>query len=456
LGECEGVELPDDHLAQLQRVASWGVPVNSLNTLAEGIDGVMAAIAHFGALRDELPYEIDGAVVKVNDVALQRELGFVTRSPRWAIAYKYPPPERTTVLEAIGYQVGRTGAVTPVAHLAPVQVGGVTVSRASLHNKDHLAELDLRVGDTVVVVRRGDVIPKVERVVLDEGHSARPEVVFPTTCPECGTELEFKEAKDRKKALMVCPNRLGCPAQLRAGLRHFASRGAMDIDGLGAKLVDQLVDVGMVKRVSDIYALTAFQLGQLERMGERSADNLMDAIEASRGRPLERILIALGIASVGEATARDLARWFGSIDALLQATEADLCEVPGIDTWVASRVAHFLGDPRHRAELDRLRELGVQFPTTEPQRGEPEAAPSGGVAGKTFVLTGTLPTMDRNEAKKRLLAAGAKVTGSVSKNTDFLVAGADAGSKLSKAQALGVPVIDQQAMLAMLEPADEG
>jgi DNA ligase (NAD+) len=449
-GALEGADLGGRHSEQLARIAAWGVPVNPENVVCDGVDAVVEAVARLAELRHSLAYEIDGAVIKVDDVALQEELGFVTRSPRWATAYKYPPPEVVTVLDDVGFQVGRTGTVTPVAHLRPARVGGVTVSRASLHNKDHLAELDVRLGDSVVVVRRGDVIPKVERVVLDDDHDGRPRPVFPTHCPECGTELVLKEYKDRTKQIMRCPNSFGCPAQVRAGLRHFASRGAMDIDGLGEKLVDQLVTAGMVRTVADLYDLTAHQLTQLERMGQRSADNLLDALEASKTRSLQRALVALGIPVVGESTARDLANHFGSLDALMAATPEELVEVPGVADWVASQVRAFFDSEAAQHEIRRLRAAGVQFPDTEILRAAPAAADAGWFAGKTVVLTGTLPSLARDEAKALLLAAGAKVTGSVSKKTDVVVAGADAGSKLTKAEALEIEVIDEETLLARL------
>jgi len=444
-GYVEDGDLGRTHSQQLQALQRWGIPINPYNQVVDGIDAVIQAKEDLAAQRDDLPYEIDGAVVKVDDIDLQEALGFVTRSPRWAIAYKYPPPEVVTVLEDVGYQVGRTGTVTPVAHLKPVRVGGVTVSRASLHNKDHLAELDVRIGDKVVVVRRGDVIPKVERVEPDDEHDSRPHPEFPTHCPECHTELVLKEYKDRTKQIMRCPNALGCPAQVRAGIRHFASRIAMDIDGLGEKLVDQLVTHGLVERISDLYHLERRNLVQLERMGEKSADNLLDAIEASKTRPLERCLVALGIPVVGEATARDLANHFRTLDALMDASTEALCQVDGVAEWVASQVHGFFESEAAQQEISRLRQAGVQFPPVQAPPPDADASESW-FAGKKVVLTGTLPNLTRSEAKKKLLAAGAKVTGSVSKNTDVLVAGADAGSKLDKAQKLGVEVIDEAEM----------
>lgn len=451
-GEIEGAEPSATHTEQLAIAAAWGLPVNPLNRRVDGIDAVKARVGELGELRHELPYEIDGAVIKIDRLDLQEILGFVTRSPRWATAFKYPPPEAITVLEDVGFQVGRTGAVTPVAHLRPVRVGGVTVSRASLHNKDHVEELDLRIGDEVVVVRRGDVIPKVERAVLDDDHADRPLPDFPTTCPECGTELAVKPAKDRKRTILQCPNTLSCPAQLRGGLRHWSGRGAMDVDGLGEKLVDQLVTVGLVSRISDLYTLKKHQLVQLERMGDTSADNLLDALEASKARPLDRALVGLGIPSVGEATARDLAQRFRTIDGLLPASVEQLVEVDGVDTWTAEQVRAFFDDPTHTDEIARLRELGVQFAPVEMAEVEQGVD----LSGQTFVLTGTLPTLKRSEAKALLLAAGAKVTGSVSKKTSMVVAGEEAGSKLTKAAELGVPVIDEARLLELLGRPTDG
>jgi DNA ligase (NAD+) len=446
-GVLEGDELGTTHTEQLQAIAALGLPVNPENVRCSSIHEVMAAVDALNARRHELPYEIDGAVVKVDDLPAQALLGFVTRSPRWALAYKYPPPEVSTLLEGIGYQVGRTGTVTPVAQLRPVRVGGVTVSRASLHNKDHLAELDARVGDTVIVVRRGDVIPKVERIVLDESHSSRPPPSFPDHCPECGTELVLKDFKDRTKQIVRCPNALGCPAQVRAGIRHFASRLAMDIDGLGEKLVEQLVTQGLVRTVSDLYHLDRARLSSLDRMGEKSADNLLNALEESKGRPLDRCLVALGIPVVGEATARDLARHFGTLDALVGATVGDLEQVNGIATWVASQIAGFFAQEGAQREIARLRAAGVRF-----QPVVVSAKPATGwFSGKTVVLTGTLPNLERAEAKALLEAAGAKVAGSVSKRTDAVIAGDEAGSKLDKARELGVEVLDEAEMRRRLE-----
>ncbi|MFK7929099.1 MAG: NAD-dependent DNA ligase LigA [Myxococcota bacterium] len=453
-GALDGARLGEHHTEQLAALAEWGIPISPLNRRCEGIEAVIEAVADLADQREGLAHEIDGAVIKVDAIDLQDELGFVTRSPRWAIAFKYPPPEVVTVLQAVDYQVGRTGTVTPVAHLKPARVGGVTVSRASLHNKDHLAELDLRIGDQVVLVRRGDVIPKVERVVIDQAHADRPAPDFPSHCPICHSELVLKAFKDRTKQIMQCPNSFGCPAQVRAGIRHFASRGAMDIDGLGEKLVELLVDAGLVSRVSDLYRLQKHQLITLERMGDKSADNLLDALDHSKGQSLERALVALGIPVVGESTARDLAAHFLDLDTLMAATPEQLVEVDGIAEWVASQVHSFFASEAAQLEIQSLRDEGVLFVPADPPKVSEPADQAAWFQGKTVVLTGTLPTLGRSEAKSMLLQAGAKVTGSVSKKTDVLVAGADAGSKLTKAQSLGIEVIDEAEMQTRLGAGD--
>ncbi len=445
-GAHEGPPLGASHTQILAQIAVAGVPVNHENRVAEGIEEAISAVRALGDGRNDLPYEIDGAVVKVDRVDLQERLGFVTRSPRWAVAFKYPPPRVTTRLDDVRFQVGRTGAITPVAILTPVRVGGVTVSRATLHNEDMVRTLDLRVGDTVAVERAGDVIPKVVHRVPEEAHDARPATYFPTHCPDCGAEL----FRDPDQSVTRCTNSLSCSAQLRAGLRHFASRGAMDVDGLGAKLVDQLVDRGMVTRVSDLYRLTRGQLVSLERMGAQSADNLLQALEVSKGRPLHRCLVALGIPEVGEATARDLAEHFRSLDALVASSEEQLASVHGVGTVVAGRIRAFFDDAAQREEVEALRSLGVAFPALPEREAVTTGGPVAAVAGKTFVITGTLPTMQRSEAKERILAAGGKVSGSVSKKTDYLVAGEKAGSKLKNATELGVMILDEAQLIDLL------
>lgn len=445
-GSLVGEELADTHSAALGQIRAWGVPTNPLNRTAEGIEAAIEAVEALGDQRNDLPHEIDGAVIKVDRADLQHALGRNARGPRWAIAFKYPPPRVTTVLREVTFQVGRTGAITPVANLEPVRVGGVTVERATLHNEDQVRALDLRTGDRVAVERAGDVIPKVVHVVPSEGRESLPPVVFPEVCPDCGTEL----VRDPEQAVTRCPNSLSCGAQLRAGLRHFAGRSAMDIDGLGEKLIDQLVERTLVTRASDLYTLGRTQLRQLERMGSRSADNLVAAIDQSRQAPLHRVLVALGIPEVGTTTARDLAEHFRSLDALIAADHDALLQVHGVGSTVAGHVRDFFDDPERQEEIARLRQLGVAFPALPPKEDHGPAGDVEGVAGKTFVLTGTLPTMQRSEAKERILAAGGKVTGSVSSKTDFLVAGEKAGSKLAKAQKLEVAVLSEAALLALL------
>ncbi|MBW2254760.1 MAG: NAD-dependent DNA ligase LigA [Deltaproteobacteria bacterium] len=443
-GDTGDVDLPDTHLAQLELVHGWGLPINPINRRLPGIEAVIARIAELQELRHTLPYEIDGAVVKVDDIRLQRELGFVTRSPRWATAYKYPPPQVSTRLQDVLFSVGRTGAVTPVALLTPVRVGGVTVSRATLHNADQLTRLDLRHGDAVRVERAGDVIPQVVEVVPEEGRETRDPIAYPDQCPECGTEL----VQEEDKAVITCPNTLSCPAQLRAALLHWGSRYAMDIDGLGTKLVDQLLAQGLVHRVSDLYDLTVAQLAALDRMAEKSAENLITALERSKDQSLARALVALGIPEVGEATARDLANHFGSLDRIADASEADLAEVFGIAERVAHLVRGFFDDPRHTEEIARLRADGVAFPEVETTDPSPT---SEAVAKKTFVLTGTLPTLARSEAKELIQARGGKVTGSVSKKTDYVVVGENPGSKHTRAEELGIPILDEDGLKQLLE-----
>jgi DNA ligase (NAD+) len=458
-GYVEGAVLPSSHHEQLQQFAAWGLPINELNQVVRGAAAVIEAIAQLGAQRHTLPYEIDGAVVKVDDINEQQALGFVTRAPRWAIAFKYAAAVVTTRLAAIDYQVGRSGVVTPVARLDPVRVGGVTVTNATLHNHEFVSSRDLRVGDTVRVKRAGDVIPRVEDRVPDPEHDDRPLTVFPSSCPVCGTALQplaIKEADAAKK--IICPNSLGCEAQLRGGLRHFVSRAAMDIEGLGAKLIDQLVDRGLVKRLSDLYHLDVATLAALDRMGDKSALNVISELEASKDRPLDRALIGLGIREVGESTARDLARAFGTLDALIDAPAERVGKIHGIGEWVAQHIYAFFTDPLARAELDRLRAAGVRFTpvkvTIDLDAG-PAAAPTTSaddpVTGRAFVITGTLPTMGRDEAQQKILAAGGLVKGSVSKKTDYVVAGAEAGSKLTKAQELGVRILDEAELLNLLD-----
>jgi len=425
----------------LEALGQWGFETSS-GRVCRGVDAVIEAHEALLTGRDSLPIEIDGTVVKVNRLRLQEELGTVSRSPRWAIAYKFPPAQETTTVIAIEVQVGRTGALTPVAKLEPVHVGGVTVSNASLHNRDEIERKDVRVGDTVVVQRAGDVIPQIVKVVREKRKRGARKYHFPERCPVCGSTVVRLE----DEVVTRCPN-LDCPAQIRNNLRHLASRGALDVEGLGEKLVEQLVDAGLVKRLSDLFRLDADHLEGLERMGAKSAQNLMASLAKARRTTLSRFLVALGIRHVGETVAELLARHFGDLDPLIEAGAEELEQVEGVGPIIAESVSAFFADPRNRAEVRQLRELGVSWEKSEPAptRGE------GPLSGQTFVLTGTLEGMTREEAKRRIEALGGKVTGSVSKKTSHVVAGQDPGSKLAKARELGVEVIDGAALEALLE-----
>ncbi|HVR52962.1 MAG TPA: NAD-dependent DNA ligase LigA, partial [Pseudorhodoferax sp.] len=379
-----------------------------------------------------------------NALAEQERLGFVSRAPRFALAHKFPAQEMTTVVEDIEVQVGRTGAITPVARLKPVFVGGVTVTNATLHNEDEIRRKDVHIGDTVIVRRAGDVIPEVVAVVTERRPDDARAFVMPTACPVCGSHIEKLE----DEAIARCTGGLICAAQRKQSLLHFAQRRAMDIEGLGDKLVEQLVDQGIVRTPADLYKLGVAKLAALERMADKSAANLVAAIDASRATTMNRFIFALGIRHVGEATAKDLARHFGKLDGLMAADEAALLEVNDVGPVVAQSIAHFFAEPHNVEVIEQLRAAGVHWAESEPVARAP--AP---LSGKTFVLTGTLPTMSREDAKELLEAAGAKVAGSVSKKTDYVVAGAEAGSKLDKAEALGVPVLDEAGMLALLAEA---
>jgi DNA ligase (NAD+) len=449
IGQVEGVALPDTHSAVMDWLSKLRFPVAPQRSTARGVQGLLAYYHALGESRASLPYDIDGAVYKVNRLADQETLGFVARAPRFALAHKYPAQEELTTVEAIDVQVGRTGALTPVARLRPVFVGGVTVTNATLHNEDEVRRKDVRVGDTVIVRRAGDVIPEVVGVLPERRpmKNAReplyPPFVMPTSCPVCGAPV----LRLPGEAVARCSNGLACPAQRKQVLLHFASRRAMDIEGLGEKLVDQLVDQGLVATPADLYHLTHAQVAGLERMADKSAANLIAAIDASRGRPLARFIFALGIRHVGEQTAKDLARHFGSLDALMQAKEADLLAVPDVGPVVAASIVAFFKESHNRAVIEALRHVHAW------QDGEARTgvAGPGPLSGKTLVLTGTLPTLRREEAKALIEAAGGKVAGSVSSKTDYVVAGAEAGAKLSKAQALGIPVLEQEGLLKLLK-----
>ena len=443
LGESQGCELPGTHAEVLRALRAFGLPVSPDWRLVRGAAGLATFYADVAQRRDALPFDIDGVVYKVNELALQRELGFVTREPRWAVAHKFPPVEAETTLLGIDVQVGRTGAITPVARLAPVFVGGTTVTNATLHNEDEIARKDLRIGDRVVVRRAGDVIPQVARAVIERRPPDARAFVMPAACPECGSAIVRLHEDD---AIARCSGGLVCPAQRKQALLHFASRRAMDIEGLGDKLVDQLVDAGIVRTAADVYTLGVAQLAELERMAQKSASNVVAAIGRSKATTLARFVFALGIRHVGEATARDLARHFGSLDALLAADEAALTEVPDVGPVLAESIARFFAEPHNRQVIDALRAAGVRWDEHAPKRG----AAAGPLAGKTVVLTGTLPTLTREDAKALVEAAGGKAAGTVSKKTDYVVAGVQAGGKLELARSLGVPVLDEQGLRELL------
>ncbi|MBN1336885.1 MAG: NAD-dependent DNA ligase LigA [Deltaproteobacteria bacterium] len=450
LGAWEGEGEPDSEWAVIQAFEAWGFATTGHEQPCEGVREVIDYVRSYRAGRAGFPFDTDGVVVKIDDRTLQRRMPDKEgRSPRWARAFKFHQRPETTVLRAVEFSVGRTGAVTPVAHLDPVRVHGVTVSRATLHNAAQIERLDLRLGDTVEVVRAGDVIPRVARVVPDSLHAMRPPIVFPTRCPSCGAPLvrDVDASTGEADAVARCPDTLSCPAQIRTTLEHWGSRGALAIDGLGERLVDQLVSTGMVVRPSDLYHLDRDALAALDRMGPRSADNLLAAIEASKNAPLGRVLYALGIRHVGEATARDLARAMGSLDRLMAATLDDLAQVKALRGDAASSVADFFARHDVRQEIERLRKAGVRFPdeiVSVPDRTE------GTLAGRTFVLTGTL-SAPREVFAARIEAAGGRVADSVSKRTSYLVSGDASGSKLQKALDLGVPVLDEAALRALLE-----
>ena len=432
------------HFEVLQTLKSWGFPVSSLVKLARGAAELVAYYAAIGVQRDGLGFDIDGVVYKVNSLALQRQLGFVTREPRWAVAHKFPAQEMLTTVLAIDVQVGRTGKLTPVAKLAPVFVGGVTVTNATLHNEDEARRKDVRVGDTVIVRRAGDVIPEVVSVLPDKRVDDPAIFTMPSHCPVCGSAAVREEGE----ADYRCTGGLFCSAQRKQAILHYAQRRAVEIEGLGDKLVDQLVDAGIINTLPDLYRLGFTALASLARMADKSAQNILDALEKSKQTTLPRFLYGLGIRHVGEATAKALARHFGKLDAIMDASEEELLAVADVGPIVAKSIRTFFDQPHNREVVAQLRACGVTWP-------EGEAAPvlAQPLSGQTFVLTGTLPTLGREEAKALIEAAGGKVAGSVSKKTSYVVAGAEAGSKLDKAQELGVAVIDENRLKEMLDGA---
>ena len=466
---AEGGPVFRTHYEMLQTLKSWGFPVAAQVQIAQGATELVAFHQQVGASRDALPYDIDGVVYKVNSLQLQRDLGFKTREPRWAVAHKYPAQEMATRIEGIDVQVGRTGKLTPVARLAPVFVGGVTVTNATLHNLFEIRKKGVRVGDQVIVRRAGDVIPEVVGVMPPEGAGLAlgrpggiavpghrtvyvPNFKMPKTCPVCGSDV----VREKGEANHRCTGGLFCPAQRKEAILHFAARRAMDIEGLGDKLVDQLVDANVIRTLPDLYRLGLTSLIALDRMAEKSAQNVLAALEKSKQTTLPRFLFGLGLRHVGEATAKDLARHFGTLDAIMDASVEQLLQVPDVGPVVARSLHTFFQQPHNREVVEQLRACGVTWPEGAPAERAPQV-----LAGKTVVLTGTLPTLSRDAAKDMLEAAGAKVAGSVSKKTSYVVAGEDAGSKLARAQELGVPVLDEAGMLALLQhaggtPAAEG
>ena len=439
-GAVEGGKLPRRHSLILETLRSWGLRTSPETRVVEGVEGLLAYYEEIGRRRGELAYQIDGVVYKVDSLDLQRELGFVARAPRWALAHKFPAEEAMTRVRAIEWQVGRTGALTPVARLDPIFVGGATVSNATLHNIDELQRKDVRVGDTVVLRRAGDVIPEVVRVIMEKRPAKTVRAQLPDRCPVCGSDVEREEGE----AVARCTGALACPAQLKESLRHFASRRAMDIEGLGSKLVDQLVDQGIVKDAADMFRLNAKQLAELDRMGEKSAENLVKSLEKSKETTFARFLFALGIRDVGEATADALARHFRTLKSLKSSAVGEIEEVPDVGPITAAHVHAFLSEARNEKVIDSLIGLGVRWPEIQASKVRSKE-----FDGKTFVLTGKLASMSRDEAGDLVRDLGGTVAGSVSKKTDFVVVGEDAGSKLKKATELGIRILDEDEFLKL-------
>ncbi len=452
LGDVQGWEIPPTHSAMLDTLSALGLPVCSDRTVTQGAVGLVAFHQAMGEKRDGFSFDIDGVVYKVNSRELQKKLGFVSREPRWAVAHKYPAQEQMTVVRDIDIQVGRTGKLTPVAKLEPVFVGGTTVSNATLHNEDETRRKDVRIGDTVVVRRAGDVIPEVVSVVLDKRAAdvGEPFDLYQRLggkCPVCGSGI----AREEGGADWRCSGGLFCPAQRKQAILHYAGRRAMDVEGLGDKLVDQLIEAQVVHSLPDLYKLGLASLSTLDRMGEKSAQNLLAGLEKSKRTTLARFLYSLGIRQIGETTAKDLAKHFGSLDRIMDASIEQLLEVNDVGPIVAQSIRTFFEQPHNREVVEQLRASGITWAEHD---GEGDLAPKP-LAGKTFVLTGTLPVLSRDEAKEMIEAAGGKVSGSVSKKTTYVVAGEEAGSKLDKARELGVEVIDEAGLRALLPAGDE-
>ncbi|MFD2180292.1 NAD-dependent DNA ligase LigA [Veronia pacifica] len=432
----------DSHVGRLEQLKEWGVPLSSEVKRVENLEEVKAYYQDISNRREALPYEIDGVVIKVDDVATQERLGFVARAPRWAIAYKFPAQEEITLLEDVEFQVGRTGAITPVAKLDPVFVGGVTVSNATLHNADEIERLGVKVGDTVVVRRAGDVIPQIVSIVESRRPDDARDIIFPTECPVCQSHVERIEGE----AVTRCSGGLFCLAQRKEAIKHFSSRKALDIDGLGDKIVEQLIDRELIETPADLFKLSAGQVTMLDRMGPKSAQNLVNALNVAKETTLSRFIYSLGIREVGEATAANLANHFKTLDAIRAANEEQLIEVQDVGEIVARHLVSFFSEPHNEEVIEGLLLAGIHWPEiSTPDETQPQP-----LAGKTVVLTGSLSIMSRGDAKAALQALGAKVTGSVSAKTDLLIAGEAAGSKLTKAQDLGIEIIDEQQMIDLL------
>lgn len=440
MGVVTGAELPDTHFGQLEQLKKWGLPLCPETKI---VSGEKAAIAYYQDImqrRASLGYEIDGVVIKVNNIAFQQQLGFVARAPRWAIAFKFPAQEEITQLLDVEFQVGRTGAITPVARLEPVFVGGVTVSNATLHNRDEIERLGVKIGDTVIIRRAGDVIPQITQVVLDRRTDNAKEIVFPEQCPVCDSHVERVEGE----AVTRCTGGLVCQAQRKQAIKHFASRKALDIDGLGDKIVEQLVDRELVKTPADLFMLKQGHFESLERMGPKSAKNLVAALEAAKTTTLAKFLYSLGIREVGEATAQNLANHYLTLENVSVASIDSLQEVSDVGVIVAKHLHAFFNEPHNQDVVNALLLAGLNWPEIEDKSQQSQP-----LEGLTYVLTGTLSQLNRNDAKARLQALGAKVSGSVSKNTHALVAGEKAGSKLTKAQDLGIDILDEDALIAL-------
>ena len=446
IAQCEGMDMPDSQANQIELLKKLGFKVSTQSRLVSRIDECLAVHKELLEARDQMDYDIDGVVYKVNSHADQEKLGYITRAPRWAVAHKFPAQERTTTVVGIDIQIGRTGAASPVARLAPVEVAGVMVSNATLHNEDEIRRLDVRVGDTVIVRRAGDVIPQVVRVVADQRPEGAEPYVFPVKCPVCGSRI----ARDEDAVVSRCTGKLNCPAQLKQGISYFVSRGAMDIEGLGPAVVSELIEQSLVRNVADLYRLTVDQVMSLERMAEKSTQNLLQAIEKSKQTTMPKFLVALGIPHVGESTAMILAQEFFTLEELISKSEEELSEIHGIGPIVAEGIASFFSEERNRRMIEDLINCGVKFEVSATRDSSAKT-----LQGQKFVLTGTLGALTRSEAKKRLEAQGASVTSSVSKNTNYVVVGENPGSKAKKAQELGVEILDETQFTAMLAEIED-